>query len=107
HALSFMLRPTTTPTLSPYTPLFRSVDEAPGGRSALQLIRENDYDLILLDLVMPDLNGLEVLDKLRDEGRLGLAPVVLVSASDKRSEEHTSELQSRENLVCRLLLEKK
>src|SRR5690606_34460235 len=30
-----------------------------------------------------------------------------VSVSDGRSEEHTSELQSRENLVCRLLLEKK
>src|SRR5690606_13683009 len=29
------------------------------------------------------------------------------SLSDRRSEEHTSELQSRENLVCRLLLEKK
>src|SRR5690606_39880164 len=28
-------------------------------------------------------------------------------SKDKRSEEHTSELQSRENLVCRLLLEKK
>src|SRR5690606_39899000 len=32
---------------------------------------------------------------------------VLLSTSAKRSEEHTSELQSRENLVCRLLLEKK
>src|SRR5690606_40313353 len=30
-----------------------------------------------------------------------------MSAPEKRSEEHTSELQSRENLVCRLLLEKK
>src|SRR5690606_39431688 len=30
-----------------------------------------------------------------------------VDAADLRSEEHTSELQSRENLVCRLLLEKK
>src|SRR5690606_28462074 len=34
------------------------------------------------------------------------APVARISADD-RSEEHTSELQSRENLVCRLLLEKK
>src|SRR5690606_40420174 len=35
-------------------------------------------------------------------------PVVSVTAAvDERSEEHTSELQSRENLVCRLLLEKK
>src|SRR5690606_40380610 len=45
--------------------------------------------------------------------RLGLArfvDVVVTSAVvrlEKRSEEHTSELQSRENLVCRLLLEKK
>src|SRR5690606_41054554 len=31
----------------------------------------------------------------------------LAKSIDKRSEEHTSELQSRENLVCRLLLEKK
>src|SRR5690606_40822880 len=31
----------------------------------------------------------------------------LISANTLRSEEHTSELQSRENLVCRLLLEKK
>src|SRR5690606_41378052 len=33
--------------------------------------------------------------------------IVHLSAPDQRSEEHTSELQSRENLVCRLLLEKK
>src|SRR5690606_25312876 len=37
----------------------------------------------------------------------GLRPGGLADASDERSEEHTSELQSRENLVCRLLLEKK
>src|SRR5690606_40159773 len=37
-------------------------------------------------------------------GRLGQLPVVRTGA--QRSEEHTSELQSRENLVCRLLLEK-
>src|SRR5207302_2338353 len=34
-------------------------------------------------------------------------PLVVVESSSMRSEEHTSELQSRENLVCRLLLEKK
>src|SRR5690606_40199519 len=34
-------------------------------------------------------------------------PPNLASSPDRRSEEHTSELQSRENLVCRLLLEKK
>src|SRR5436309_11165409 len=34
-------------------------------------------------------------------------PTILANCATKRSEEHTSELQSRENLVCRLLLEKK
>src|SRR5690606_40080712 len=41
------------------------------------------------------------------EEHLAAAPTVLDSIHDRRSEEHTSELQSRENLVCRLLLEKK
>src|SRR5436309_7864732 len=36
-----------------------------------------------------------------------ISSAVLVRPGSSRSEEHTSELQSRENLVCRLLLEKK
>src|SRR5256886_5914548 len=38
---------------------------------------------------------------------LAAAPVGVAAASPSRSEEHTSELQSQSNLVCRLLLEKK
>src|SRR5690606_20920157 len=38
---------------------------------------------------------------------IGIDQVALLAEQDPRSEEHTSELQSRENLVCRLLLEKK
>src|SRR5207237_8762982 len=41
------------------------------------------------------------------ESRMGVALGVSLSASSARSEEHTSELQSHLNLVCRLLLEKK
>src|SRR5215475_11272057 len=37
----------------------------------------------------------------------GRGPGLALSSAGQRSEEHTSELQSRENLVCRLLLEKK
>src|SRR5690606_28340260 len=36
-----------------------------------------------------------------------ITPISLLTMNSARSEEHTSELQSRENLVCRLLLEKK
>src|SRR5690606_41335139 len=45
--------------------------------------------------------------KVQRERDLAEIPVVRMSTATSRSEEHTSELQSRENLVCRLLLEKK
>src|SRR5690625_5655166 len=45
--------------------------------------------------------------QLRHRADAGVAEVVMVQAVDARSEEHTSELQSRGHLVCRLLPEKK
>src|SRR5690606_41757513 len=52
--------------------------------------------------VMPEgFNGVAL-----DESHVYL-PIHVAAAATQRSEEHTSELQSRENLVCRLLLEKK
>jgi CheY-like chemotaxis protein len=59
------------------------VDEASGGVEALVRIRRNDYDLILLDLIMPDQSGLQVLETLSEEGRIGLASIIMLSASDE------------------------
>ena len=59
------------------------VEEASGGEEGLSRIRRTDYDLILLDLVMPDQNGLEVLEVLSREGRIGLVPIIMLSASDE------------------------
>src|SRR5690606_40673843 len=69
------------------------------GLQALAIAREHRPDLILMDIQLPEISGLEVTKWLKDDEELNHIPV--------RSEEHTSELQSRENLVCRLLLEKK
>src|SRR5690606_42099812 len=90
-----LLRPPPTSTLFPYTdalPIFRDV-----------LLRQVDAVEDLGLLVDRRLGGVEVLGAVVRVVQLAGAEADDVA----RSEEHTSELQSRENLVCRLLLEKK
>src|SRR5690606_39587278 len=95
----------TTPisTLFPYTTLFRSrraTREVVGVIDAgLELV--GGLDAVALATVV---GGVE-LEDLAGAGALGADGKL--GAELLRSEEHTSELQSRENLVCRLLLEKK
>src|SRR5690606_6493605 len=74
------------------------LQECPSAREALEVIGREQPDLVFLDIQMPGMNGFELLREVQSHGYK--MPFV-------RSEEHTSELQSRENLVCRLLLEKK
>lgn len=45
-----------------------TVDEAPTGHEALALARKHDYDIILLDISLPDINGLEVLQRMKNAG---------------------------------------
>src|SRR2546427_4795976 len=82
-----MIRRPPRSTLFPYTTLFRSRDligaREPGARDAMRLQRR------------------EVAALEEDAARVG------TEMAAHRSEEHTSELQSQSNLVCRLLLEKK
>src|SRR5438105_5937499 len=89
-----MIPPPPTPTLFPYTTLFRSLQLLAAGGVPVPptVMAANASDLkALVELV----GGLPVLIKL------------LTPSERPRSEEHTSELQSRVDLVCRLLLEKK
>lgn len=55
------------------------VDKALDGRTALDMALANDYDLILLDIMLPELNGLEVLRRLHREKN---TPVILLTARD-------------------------
>src|SRR2546430_10591521 len=96
-----MIRPPPRSTLFPYTTLFRSVR----GR---QHDREGPLEAVLERRRSPPHR---VIGPGVHRPRLPGAPVeagdIAAVAPRKRSEEHTSELQSQSNLVCRLLLEKK
>src|SRR2546430_6531665 len=96
-----MIRRPPRSTLFPYTTLFRSdarlpgrtdlLDQAVGQRDVVQLGRHPGTVVI---------GPVKELERLAGCGRIRRHGV-------HRSEEHTSELQSQSNLVCRLLLEKK
>src|SRR5256885_6361141 len=85
-----MIRRPPRSTLFPYTTLFRSVEQLG------LLVPSGTQPRLLLEAAPLLLRVVQLAERVRDLALL-----------DERSEEHTSELQSPCNLVCRLLLEKK
>src|SRR2546430_13518360 len=83
-----MIRRPPRSTLFPYTTLFRSV---PAGTPFFPVAYHHGSDAVAVGLESPPL----------------LSAAFAGANTLARSEEHTSELQSQSNLVCRLLLEKK
>src|SRR2546430_6341466 len=92
-----MIRRPPRSTLFPYTTLFRSMVD-------LRLGQRHESPVLLPRVVIERFDELDLgHEALHVEGPQGNA----LALRDHRSEEHTSELQSQSNLVCRLLLEKK
>src|SRR3712207_7573085 len=89
-----MIRRPPRSTLFPYTTLFRSLEAA----SVQALLEPGRRQGSLFELAIRNTGNVTVQDV-----RIDVDPKTFPT----RSEEHTSELQSRQYLVCRLLLEKK
>jgi adenylate cyclase len=51
-----------------------------GGQQALQALADNEFDLVLLDLMMPDINGFDVLVRMKADERLRRIPVIMITA---------------------------
>ena len=60
-----------------------AVTEAGGGGEALGLIERQDFDLVLLDVEMPEMDGLEVLATIRESHSLINLPVIMVTCRDR------------------------
>ena len=56
---------------------------AASGRQAITMAREHAFDLILLDIVMPEMDGLQVLETLKKDPQLQSIPVIMISALDE------------------------
>src|SRR5215207_5558274 len=61
------------------------VQTATNGRDALDLVHREHPDLVLLDVVMPEVSGLDVCASLKNVAETCLTPVVLVSAVQERT----------------------
>ena len=59
------------------------VDTASGGEEAIEMLRKRRYDILLLDVLMPGMNGFEVLEKVKSDPALRAVAVIVVSALDE------------------------
>ena len=59
---------------------YDNLTTATTGREALELLQSKSFDLVLLDIMMPDMNGYEVLERMKTGGQLRDIPVIMISA---------------------------
>jgi signal transduction histidine kinase/DNA-binding response OmpR family regulator len=62
---------------------YKNVVTAADGQQALDLLIARPFDLVLLDIMMPRLNGYQVLDRMKADGKLRHIPVIMISAVDE------------------------
>jgi CheY-like chemotaxis protein len=67
--------------LSTIRPAYR-VMRADNGREALIKMRENKPDVVLLDLIMPGMDGFQVLQEKKEDSQISQIPVIIVSSND-------------------------
>ena len=58
---------------------YDNITIATNGHEALNILRSKSFDLVLLDIMMPDLNGYEVLERMRSSPELRNIPVIMIS----------------------------
>ena len=63
-----------------------TVDMADGGQSGLEMIMSGDYKLVMLDIMMPDIDGLTVLKRTRETYSKTELPVIMATARDEGSD---------------------
>lgn len=63
---------------------YTNVDEAENGKDGLYKLKQNKYDLVLLDWNMPEMDGITLLQEIRKDPELKNIPVIMVTAEAKK-----------------------
>ncbi|MCI5500688.1 MAG: ATP-binding protein [Lachnospiraceae bacterium] len=58
-----------------------NIDTAESGKEALKMVSDNKYDVILLDHMMPEMDGIETLNRMRENNYIGDTPVIALTAN--------------------------
>jgi len=76
------------------------VDTAESGLDALDMLKKNKYDLVFLDVIMPNLSGIELLERIKNNEQFKSTSVVMVSAnSDNQLIKHCEDLGAKDYVV--------
>ena len=63
---------------------YKNVDMADDGTTAWDLLQKSTYDFVISDWNMPQMEGIDLLKKIRADARIGKTPVLLVTAESKK-----------------------
>lgn len=76
-------------------------DTASSGKQALEMLAKTKYDLIVSDLMMPAMDGFQLIDKLREDPRYHDTPVIVLSAKTLTDDERKRLLVSNVSFVTK------
>ncbi len=65
---------------------YENVDEAENGAIALRKLQGGDFEFVISDINMPEMNGFELLEKIRADGTIGKLPVLMVTAEARKED---------------------
>ncbi len=63
---------------------FTNISEAENGKIAWDILKNDQYDILLTDWMMPEMSGIDLIKKIRtSSGNLKILPILMITASDK------------------------
>jgi CheY-like chemotaxis protein len=77
---------------------------AQGGEEALEILQKSTPDVIIMDLFMPNINGFDLLDKIKIDARLNRIPVIVLTGADLNADQQKQLSEYSEQLLTKSVL---